>query len=155
MPSYVELSTQFRKLSPEGRGEYMAEHSHHAIERIATQTNRNVLCYSSAFLQKPEAGGLLTSINHEDINGFMVGLAQCNPQNGLLLILHTPGGLAEAAQTIVEYLRNVFTDIVVAIPTYAMSAGTMIALGCDQIYMDRQSQLGPIDPQMFIGGRYF
>ena len=85
----------------------------------------------------------------------MSGIRGCDPQKDLLLILHMPGGLAGAAQTIVEYLRAKFTRIDVAIPTYAMSAGTMIALGCDRIIMDRQSQLGPIDSQIFFGGRHY
>ena len=36
-----------------------------------------------------------------------------------------------------------------------MSAGTMIALGCDRIIMGRQSQLGPTDPQLIVGDRPF
>ncbi len=63
--------------------------------------------------------------------------------------------MAGTAQTIVEYLRDKFARIDVAIPAYAMSAGTMIALGCDCIIMDRQSQLGPIDSQVFFGGRHY
>ena len=74
---------------------------------------------------------------------------------GLLLILHTPGGMAEAAQTIVDYLRSKYKSITVLVPTYSMSAGTMIALGCDQIIMGRQSQLGPTDPQLIFGNRSF
>ena len=69
--------------------------------------------------------------------------------------IHTPGGMAEAAQTIVDYLRSKFSAIDVLVPTYAMSAGTMIALGCDRIIMGRQSQLGPTDPQLIVGNRPF
>jgi len=47
-----------------------------------------------------------------------------------------------------------FSYIEVIVPTYAMSAGTMISLASNKIIMGRQSQLGPIDPQMPIGGRY-
>lgn len=63
--------------------------------------------------------------------------------------------MAEAAQTIVDYLRSKFSTIDVLAPTYAMSAGTMIALGCDKIIMGRQSQLGPTDPQLIVGNRAF
>ncbi len=123
--------------------------------RIAKQRKRNVILYASAFLQKPNVQGLATAISSEDINGFMAGVYQCDPKEDLLLILHTPGGLAAAAETIVGYLRSKFKKIDVVIPTYAMSAGTMIALGCDRIVMDRQSQLGPIDPQMVFDGRHY
>lgn len=35
-----------------------------------------------------------------------------------------------------------------------MSAGTMISLSANKIIMGRQSQLGPIDPQMPLSGRF-
>ena len=98
---------------------------------------------------------LSTSINAEDLNGFMAGIYGHDFTKDLLLILHTPGGLAAGAQTIVEYLRAKFDSIDVVIPTYAMSAGTMIALGCDRIVMGKQSQLGPTDPQLSLGEGLF
>ena len=102
-----------------------------------------------------EATSQLTSIHMEDINGFMAAVHGLDCRKGLLLILHTPGGMAEAAQTIVDYLRSKFSAIDALIPTYSMSAGTMIALGCDRIIMGRQSQLGPTDPQLLLGDRSF
>ena len=91
----------------------------------------------------------------EDINGFMAGVHGLDFNKDLLLILHTPGGMAEAAQTIVDYLRSKFSSIDVLIPTYAMSAGTMTALGCDRIVMRRQSQLGPTEPQLIVSDLSF
>jgi len=88
-------------------------------------------------------------ITHEDLHGMMsavFGVKDC--ENGLTLVLHTPGGVTNAAESIVAYLRSKFADIEVIVPTLAMSAGTMIALAADRIVMGRQSQLGPIDPQM-------
>ena len=122
---------------------------------IGEHYDRNVLYYASSFLQKPHVPGLYTSINMEDINGFMAGVHGHDFSKGLLLVLHTPGGMAEAAQTIVDYLRSKFSAIDVLVPTYAMSAGTMIALGCDRIVMGKQSQLGPTDPQLIVGNRPF
>ena len=91
----------------------------------------------------------------EDINGFMAGVHGHDFSKDLLLIIHTPGGMAEAAQTIVDYLRSKFSAIDVLVPTYAMSAGTMMALGCDRIVMGRQCQLGPTDPQLMVENRPF
>jgi len=68
-----------------------------------------------------------------------------------MLILHTPGGEVDAAHTIVDYLRSKYRSIHALIPTYAMSAGTMIALACDDIYMGHESQMGPTDPQLRAG----
>ena len=133
----------------------MAERSRSCIIRISELYDCNVLYYASSFLQKQQLPGINTFINMEDINGFMAGVHGHDFKKRLLLILHTPGGMAEAAQTIVDYLRSKYDSIDVLVPTYAMSAGTMIALGCDRIIMGRQSQLGPTDPQLIIGNRSF
>ena len=73
---------------------------------------------------------------------------------GLTLLLHTPGGIGNAVETIVDYLWQKFPDMEVIVPAFAMSAGTMISLASNKIVMGRQSQLGPIDPQLHIGGRF-
>lgn len=155
MPAWSELLDEFNTIEPPERGPFLAEKSLNFTARIAERYQRNVLYYASSFLQKPQVPGLFTLINMEDINGFMAGVHGHDFNKGLLLILHTPGGMAEAAQTIVDYLRSKFTAIDIVIPTYAMSAGTMIALGCDRIVMGRQSQLGPTDPQLIVGNRPF
>lgn len=115
---------------------------------------RNILVYASSFLQKPSAPPDTISINPEEINGYMTTMNGMEWDKGLTLILHTPGGVINAAETIVEYLRSKFDYIEVIIPTYAMSAGTMISLASDKIIMGRQSQLGPIDPQMPAYGKF-
>jgi membrane-bound ClpP family serine protease len=58
-----------------------------------------------------------------------------------------------ATQSIVDYLRSKFTKFEVIVPTYAMSAGTMMALASDVIVLGNQSQLGPIDPQLNVNGQ--
>lgn len=155
MPSWADLQDELNQIDPDERGDHIAEKSLQSIALVAERYDRNVLYYASSFLQKPQIPGLFTAINMEDINGFMAGLHGHDFSKGLLLILHTPGGLAEAAQTIVDYLRSKYSAIDVLVPTYAMSAGTMIALGCDRIVMGRQSQLGPTDPQLIVGDRPF
>ena len=155
MPAWSELQEKLNFIEPQQRGSYLAKESLNFTEQIAERYQRNVLYYASSFLQKPQIPGLFTSINMEDINGFMAGVHGHDFGKGLLLIIHTPGGMAEAAQTIVDYLRSKFSAIDIVIPTYAMSAGTMIALGCDRIIMGRQSQLGPTDPQLIVGNRPF
>jgi hypothetical protein len=91
-------------------------------------------------------------LTQEDIHGFMAVMHGMDFGRGLTLILHTPGGVTNATETIVDYLRSKFDYIEVIVPTFAMSAGTMIALATDLIIMDRQSQLGPIDPQIMTNG---
>ena len=155
MPSWSDLQDELNSIDPGDRGVHIAEQTRQCTARIAAHYDRNVLYYASSFLQKPQIPGLFTAINMEDINGFMAGIHGHDFSKGLLLMLHTPGGMGEAAQTIVDFLRSKFSDIDFLVPTYAMSAGTMIALGCDRIIMGRQSQLGPTDPQLIVGNRPF
>ncbi|MGH8307218.1 MAG: SDH family Clp fold serine proteinase, partial [Gammaproteobacteria bacterium] len=70
------------------------------------------------------------------------------PKNGLDLILHSPGGSAEATARLVDYLRQQFTHIRIFVPLAAMSAATMWCFAADELVMGKHSQLGPIDPQM-------
>ncbi len=37
---------------------------------------------------------------------------------------------------------------IVVVPHYAMSGGTLIALAADEIWMDPDAVLGPVDPQI-------
>src|SRR5687767_2857982 len=125
-----------------------------ALSQISQKrNNRNVIFYASGFLQKPGVHPYLTQITQEDINGFMATIYGLKCPQGLTLILHTPGGQINAAESIVSYLWSKFpdSDIEVIVPTFAMSAGTMISLASNRIIMGRPSQLGPIDPQMVLG----
>jgi ClpP class serine protease len=64
------------------------------------------------------------------------------------MILHTPGGLAIAALQIARALRTHPGRVTVFVPHFAMSGGTLLALGADQIVMSEHAMLGPIDPQI-------
>lgn len=113
---------------------------------MAKYTNRNVIAYYSAFIQKPGLEG--TGIDDSDKNAFMQTIFGLDKSRGLDLILHTPGGQIAAAESIVYYLKEIFhSDIRVFVPQIAMSAGTMIALSSKEIVMGKHSNLGPIDPQ--------
>ena len=109
-----------------------------------------VIFYASAFLQKAVDN---VSITREDINGFMNALSGTPTDKGLVLILHTPGGDPNAVESIVEYLHAKFDRIDVIVPYLAMSGGAMISLASDLLILGKQSQLGPIDPQFFIGNQ--
>ena len=72
----------------------------------------------------------------------------------LLVILTTGGGLVEVAQTIVNTLRQFYGTVEFLVPSHAMSAGTVLVMSGDAIYMDYFSRLGPIDPQIYKDGNW-
>lgn len=71
-----------------------------------------------------------------------------NPEKGFFLLLHTNGGRVEPAYLISKCCKKSAPKFVVAVPRLAKSAGTLIALGADEIHMGIISELGPIDPQI-------
>jgi hypothetical protein len=66
----------------------------------------------------------------------------------LCVLLETDGGTIEVVERIVDTLRHHYRQVVFIIPNFAYSAGTVLALSGDIIYMDYFSVLGPIDPQL-------
>ncbi len=67
------------------------------------------------------------------------------------IYLETPGGSGEAAEEIVNYLRSHFDDVSFVVSGEAKSAGTIMVLSGDEIFMTKTGSLGPIDAQMRIG----
>lgn len=157
MSTWTELIAELtQQPSDEAKSQWLNVRWVQAIhDAAAVCGDRNVIFYGSAFLQKGAAVPADSiSIGHEDLNGFMSVIHGMDCSRGLTLLLHTPGGSPNAAETLVAYLRSKFESIEVVVPTLAMSAGTMMALASDRIIMGRQSQLGPIDTQFAMGGRF-
>jgi ClpP class serine protease len=64
------------------------------------------------------------------------------------IVLHTPGGLALAAEQIAHAICRRKAQVTVYVPHYAMSGGTLIALAAGEIVMDPNAVLGSLDPQL-------
>lgn len=154
MPAWNQLLDLLAAQPPDQQIPWLRSEAVRCMREIAAMRgDRHVIVYASGFLQKPQAPADRLQITHEDVNAFMSVMFGMTWTKGLTLILHTPGGVTNATETLVAYLRSKFSDIEVIIPTYAMSAGTMISLAANRIVMGRQSQLGPIDPQFLMGQR--
>lgn len=63
------------------------------------------------------------------------------------LFLHTFGGILEIPPKIVSIMREFSKRFSVLVPYRAHSAGTLIALGADEIVMGKMAELTPVDPQ--------
>ena len=68
-------------------------------------------------------------------------------ENHLIVVLQTTGGYMETVERLVAVMRSHYEKVSFVIPNYAFSAGTVLALSGDKIFMDYYSVLGPIDPQ--------
>ena len=119
------------------------------LKKLHDVTGRNIIVYYSDAADKLDVDRKLLSISDYDMKGFMTVSRGLDHSKGLDLILHTRGGEQAATERLVNYLRSVHgTDIRAFVPHLALSAGTMIACACKEIFMGKHSSLGPIDPQM-------
>ena len=87
-------------------------------------------------------------IDIQDSEQVLRAIKLTDPALPIDLILHTPGGLVLAAEQIAYALCRHRGKVTVFVPHYAMSGGTMIALAADEIVMDENAVLGPVDPQV-------
>ena len=87
-------------------------------------------------------------INIEDSEQVLRAIRMTPPDMPIDLIVHTPGGLALAATQIANALVRHRGPVRVIVPHYAMSGGTLLALAADEIIMDPNAVLGPVDPQI-------
>jgi ClpP class serine protease len=87
-------------------------------------------------------------IDINDSEQIMRAIRLTDDQVPIDLILHTPGGLVLAAEQIALAIKNHPARVTVFIPHYAMSGGTLIALAAEDIFMDENAVLGPVDPQL-------
>jgi ClpP class serine protease len=97
-----------------------------------------------AFLGIP----LFRYIDIDDSEQILRAIRMTDPDVPIDLILHTPGGLVLAAEQIAYALCSHRANVTVFVPHYAMSGGTLIALAADQVVMDENAVLGPVDPQL-------
>lgn len=122
------------------------------MRKLNELSERNVIAYYSAWQQKQELsrqGFQGFGIDDLDMNSFMAVVNGLDRAKGLDLILHTPGGSVAAAESLIDYLKDIFeSDIRTIIPQMAMSAGTLISISSKEIVMGKHSSLGPIDPQI-------
>jgi ATP-dependent protease ClpP protease subunit len=121
------------------------------LAALAAHTKRPAVLYATDFLNESKIKHVqnAVAITAEDVRGLaevVRGLAG----DAVDLILHSPGGSPEAAESIVAVLRSRFRTVRVLVPVMAKSAATMIALAANEILMPMSAELGPIDPQFLL-----
>jgi hypothetical protein len=105
------------------------------------QMDADLICYVS---------GDRREIERDDTLGFVDLLHNVPAAKNIDLLLHTGGGDVDTAQKLIEMVHARLGKtgrLRVIVPDFAKSAGTLMALGGDEIVMSDSSELGMIDPQ--------
>lgn len=69
-------------------------------------------------------------------------------KSNLVLFLTTPGGSADEAYRCARLLQAAYEKIIVCVPGWCKSAGTLLAIGAHELMMGPRGELGPLDVQV-------
>lgn len=149
MPTREKIAAEINQQKAAGQDTVRRKY----LSALQKKTGRDTVVYFSSYnVHRPfPVPPAALSVSQDDIQGFMASLHGLKGTE-LDLVLHSPGGSVEAADQIVQYLRAKYKHIRAIIPQNAMSAATMLACAADEIVMGKHSAIGPIDPQMMLGG---
>ncbi len=119
------------------------------LQRLGEKRGSNVI----TLIHRQETISLLgvpisRYIDIDDSEEVLRAIRLTPPETPIDIIIHTPGGIALAATQIAFALEAHSGRKTVMVPHYAMSGGTLIAMAADEIMMDANAVLGPVDPQL-------
>ncbi len=151
MGNWNSISAEIQNLNRADAFDIVRRQKIDAVQQI---TERPLLIYTADFITpnpvKAQFASSLISISLADKDSFDEVTRNLSQGQGIDILLHSPGGSAEATESIVELLRNRFSHIRFIIPNVAKSAATMMAMSGEQLLLDDRSELGPTDPQMIF-----
>ena len=125
--------------TPQNANQFIEQQLDESVRVLEGLLNTDVLSFS---------GPLFFGVD-DIIRDVVEARRQTSPRaRRLTVILTTTGGYIEVVHRIVETLRHHYRIVNFVIPNHAFSAGTVLAMSGDAIYMDYYSVLGPIDPQV-------
>ncbi|MBQ6037407.1 MAG: ATP-dependent Clp protease proteolytic subunit [Bacteroidaceae bacterium] len=111
-------------------------------------TGRNLFIFASDFTKGKQ--GVDVTLNQDDF--YMIqDILRESKRKQIDIYLETPGGSGEAAEEIARFLHTKFEEVNFVIAGEAKSAGTILVMCADNIYMCSTGSLGPIDAQVQIG----
>lgn len=96
---------------------------------------------------------MVDQIDPMGVTFFAELLHQASPDEDLHLLLWSPGGDGETAVRLARMAQDSCREFLVIVPDIAKSAATILSLAAHKVVMGPTSDLGPIDPQVLIGGR--
>ncbi|MCM1121430.1 MAG: ATP-dependent Clp protease proteolytic subunit [Eubacterium sp.] len=117
------------------------------VKRYNSLTGRYLYLYVAAMAKR--IPGL--SLEQEDFYIIRDMLKDVQDEPEIDVYIETPGGNGVTAEEIARFLHKKFSRVNFIVSGEAKSAGTILALSGNDIYMTETGSLGPIDAQIHIG----
>ena len=119
------------------------------IKDYNSYTGRYLFIYA-VDISKAKMGVNDIDLQQDDFYNIQDILRECSASE-IDFYIETPGGNGTTAEEIARFLRKRFKTVNFVIAGEAKSAGTILVLSGDNIYMTETGSLGPIDAQVKIG----
>lgn len=117
------------------------------VERYNRATGRYLFLYVAAMFK--HVPGI--SLEEEDFYIIRDMLQGVRDYDEIDVYIETPGGNGVTAEQIAKFLHSKFKKVNFVISGEAKSAGTILSMAGNEIYMTETGSLGPIDAQVSIG----
>lgn len=112
----------------------------YCIEKIISNNDADLFFYSADI--DAENADTLIEVIRKTIRG------RTSKRENVVLILTTYGGDPDAAYRMTRFLKQTYKKFTLFVFGYCKSAGTLIAIGADEIVMSDFAELGPLDVQV-------
>jgi len=113
------------------------------IKEIENLTKSRLLVYVTG-----DRKGLETRISSDVIPLIFKHIKRFGEVPKITLLLYTTGGITIAGYSIVNMIREFCKNLTVIVPYKALSTGTLMVLGANELIMSKMGQLGPVDPSI-------
>lgn len=133
------LKFQYEKLQ-------VVEEIRKSLKEVQDIRKKPLICYIANVVKPKNAPVSIDDSDDLPFNEMIRSLPDNIKEVDIALV--TPGGFAHQIAKFVNTLRPRFEKVNFILLNKAMSAGTIFALSGDEIVMAKQSQIGPIDPQV-------
>ena len=111
------------------------------IKQLQEMRNSSVICYITGDRER-----FNTKIGDDVVSIFYRHLELMDYRDNIDLFLYTRGGDMITPIRLVKLIRSYCKKFGILIPYRAHSAGTLVALGADEIIMTKLGELTPVDP---------
>jgi len=111
------------------------DHLRELAEKVSSALDADIIAYD---------GGLESPVDDVIIDKARTRTRRTN----VLLVIHTHGGSADVAYRIARCLQRKYEHFLMYVNACSKSAGTLLAVGADELIIPDHGQLGPLDVQL-------
>jgi len=116
-----------------------------ALKKIEVTFGAKAIAYITSDRRPPKVVGSQVAL--DVLEPFYAHLKSIGKCEAIALLLYTTGGNLDTPWPLINLIREFAERLIVLVPFKALSAGTLLACGANEIVMGPLGQLSPVDPE--------